>query len=321
MVRAQGWGDGSPRVWFALRLRTCPFLLCSCLLVCTTGLTMSPCFHSVMCVLLPPSWVWALRPLHLHPAGEGLDPSVLASSNSRNAHISKTLCWKVFLANEIKLPVSARPPLFSLSILESKMSRGSWIKPITGTVSSWVASPACTACRPHVVPLLQLVARCRHARESPSPLVAFLGTGACVGCREETNSPGQSRQQWCWPTRAALLPKGMTLAAVVMEGRATGVWLPCSTLLTWPARESFKPRCFVTQASPCSAHPSKPRSSPCAALSLHPCVGDGTQQNAGVQGKLGGAASSALLLQTFVNMLLMGSRESPLKSCCAKFGD
>lgn len=79
------------------------------------------------------------------------------------------------------------------------------------------AQPAC----PHVVPLLQLVAQFKHVRESLIPLLACLGTGVCVGCREELNPPGQSRQQWCWCTRAAMLPKGMTTAAVMMEGRAT----------------------------------------------------------------------------------------------------
>lgn len=79
------------------------------------------------------------------------------------------------------------------------------------------AQPAC----PHVVPLLQLVAQFKHVRESLIPLLACLGTGVCVGCGEELNPPGQSRQQWCWCTRAAVLPKGMTTAAVMMEGRAT----------------------------------------------------------------------------------------------------
>lgn len=44
-----------------------------------------------------------------------------------------------------------------------------------------------------------------------------------------------------WPEQAAVLLKGMTAAAVMVEGRATRVWLPCSMLLTRPAGESFKP--------------------------------------------------------------------------------
>lgn len=84
------------------------------------------------------------------------------------------------------------------------------------------AQPAC----PHVVPLLQLVAQFRHIRESFISLLPCLGTGVCIGCREEANPLGQSRQYWCWCTRAAVLPKGMTTAAEMMESRGTWVcWL------------------------------------------------------------------------------------------------
>lgn len=70
-----------------------------------------------------------------------------------------------------------------------------------------------------------------------------------------------------------------------------------------------------------SVHPSKPCSSLCAALSLHPCVR--SRIGTGEQGKLvgGDATSSALLLKTFVNILLMSWRENTLKSYIAKFGD
>lgn len=141
------------------------------------------------------------------------------------------------------------------------------------------AQPAC----PHVVPLWQLVAQFRQVRESLIPLLACLGTGVCVGCRQEPNPPGQSRRQRCWRPRAAVLPKGMTPAAAMMEGRATRVWLPCSTLLTRPAWESFKPWCFVTWAQCTQASPA----APCVPLS--PCIPVlGGRIGTGEQGKLGG---------------------------------
>lgn len=69
-----------------------------------------------------------------------------------------------------------------------------------------------------------------------------------------------------------------------------------------------------------SVHPSKPRSSLWAALALHPCVGWQDPARYRRAGKAGGDATSSALLQTFVNILLMGWRENTLKSYFTKFG-